>query len=167
MMPPIHKSTQNPAIRLGLLFGGILGAIHVVFNFVNNLANLQGIPYTWLNYSLLILVALCLLLAGFFTRQVRAGALAGLSAGLVSAGIGILSLWLVTLSFMDIISQHSFWLADFPKTGLATIEQFIIEDTLSGSVAEFAASVIFGIILGIFGGWIGSLTSRRASAPTV
>jgi hypothetical protein len=150
--------TKDPTVRNGLIFGIILGVIHIVFVIINNLMNWQGAPYTWLNRSFSISLILCLALAGFFTFRAKSGAKAGFTAGLVSATIGIVSLWIVTFLFMDVIAQNTYMIMDFQKSGSATMNQFIIEDALGATGVEFVASLVFGTALGFIGGWMGSVS---------
>jgi len=149
---------KDPTARNGLLFGVILGLVHIMFVIINNLMNWQGAPHTWLNRSFSISLILCLALAGFFTYRATSGAKAGLTAGLVSAAIGIVSLWIVTFLFMDVIAQNTYMIMDFQKSGSATMNQFIIEDAMGATVVEFVASLVFGTALGFIGGWLGSLS---------
>jgi hypothetical protein len=153
--------TKDPAARTGLIFGVILGAVHIVFVVINNLMNWQGTPYTWLNRSFSISLILCLALAGFFTYQAKSGAKAGFTAGLVSAAIGIVSLWLVTFLFMDLIAQNTYMIMDFQKSGSATMHQFIVEDALGATAVEVVVSLVFGTALGFIGGWLGSLSAPK------
>ena len=136
-----------------------------MFVIINNLMNLQGAPYAWLNRSFSISLILCLGLAGFFTFRAKSGAKAGFTAGLVSAIIGIVSLWIVTFLLMNVIAQNTYMIMDFQRSGSATMNQFIIEDALGATVVELIASLVFGIALGFIGGWMGSLSiSRRPLA---
>jgi len=143
------------------IFGIILGAVHIVFVIINNLMNWQGAPHTWLNRSFSISLILCLALAGFFTLRAKSGAKAGLIAGLVSAAIGIVSLWIVTFLFIDVIAQNTYIIMDFQKSGSATMNQFIIEDALGATAVELVASLVFGTALGFIGGWMGSLSMPK------
>ena len=154
---------KDPVIKKGLLFGTLLGVVHIVFVLINNLMNWQGVRYLWLNRSFSISLILCLTLAGFFTFQAKAGARAGFTAGLFSVTIGIVSLWVVTFLFMDVIAQNTYMLMDFQKSGSATMHQFIIEDAMGATAIEFVASLVFGTALGYIGGWLGMLIT---TSPT-
>jgi hypothetical protein len=158
---PMNNFAKDPVIRKGLIFGAILGAAHIVYVLINNLLNWQGASYTWLNRSLLISLILCLSLAGFFTFRARSGAKAGFTAGLVSAVIGIVSLWIITFLFMDVIAHNTYMIMDFQKSGSATMNQFIIEDALGATGVELIASLLFGTALGFIGGWVGSVSVSK------
>jgi hypothetical protein len=160
----ISRFLKDSALRKGLTFGGILGAFHIVFNLINNLMNWQGTPYIWLNRSLGISLFICFSLAGFFTFGARTGARAGFTAGLLSALIGIVSLWIVTFLFMDVIARNTYMIMDFQRSNSATMNQFIIEDAIGATAVEFVVSLVFGPALGFIGGWIGSKTAPPTRA---
>jgi hypothetical protein len=160
------KFSKDTAIRKGLIFGAILGVIHIVFVIINNLLNWQGDPYAWLNRGFLVSLILCLTLSGFFTFRAKPGAKAGFTAGLFSAMIGIVSLWIVTFLFMDVIAQNTYMIIDFQKSGSATMNQFIIEDAMGATAVEFVASLVFGTAFGFIGGLLGTLlTTRPTNRP--
>jgi len=75
--------------------------------------------------------------------------------------IGIISLWIVTFLFMDVIAQNTYMIMDFQKSGSATMNQFIIEDAMGATAVEFVASLVFGATLGFIGGLLGMLTTTR------
>ena len=141
-MQAIRNLTKDHANRLGLIFGGILGIAHIVYSAMNNLMNLQGTASQRLNQSLLIALLLLLILPGLFVRQATAGARAGFIAGLISSLIGILSLWIITFLFMDVIARNTYMILDFQKSGSATMNQFIIEDAMGATVIQFAVSLV-------------------------
>ena len=163
-MPTLRDLTRDNAIRQGIIFGCILGAAHIIYSIINNLMNLQGSAYEQLNRSLLIAMLLLLALPGFFTRQAKAGARAGFTAGLISALIGILSLWIITFLFMDVIAQNTYMIMDFQKSGSATMNQFVIEDAMGATIVQFIVSLVFGALLGFLGGWISARFPDHRSA---
>ena len=158
-MHAIRNLTKDHANRLGLIFGGLLGIAHIVYSAMNNLMNLQGTASQRLNQSLLIALLLLLILPGLLARQATAGARAGFIAGLISSLIGILSLWIITFLFMDVIARNTYMILDFQKSSSATMNQFIIEDAMGATVIQFAVSLVLGAVLGFVGGWIGSNVS--------
>jgi len=165
-MQAIRNLTKDHATRLGLIFGGLLGIAHIVYSAMNNLMNLQGTASQRLNQSLLIALLLLLILPGLFVRQATAGARAGFIAGLISSLIGILSLWIITFLFMDVIARNTYMIMDFQKSGSATMNQFIIEDAMGATVIQFVVSLVLGAVLGFVGGWVGSLMSGPRPAQS-
>src|SRR4030095_15085505 len=101
---------------------------------------------------------------GVFARQATAGARAGFTAGLLSSLIGILSLWVITFLFMDVIAQNTYMIQDFQRSGAATMNQFIIEDAMGATLIQFIVSLALGALLGLAGGWIGSFFTSQRSA---
>ena len=163
-MPAIRNLSKDHATRLGLIFGGILGIAHIVYSAMNNLMNLQGAAFQRLNQSLLIALLLLLILPGLFARRAADGARAGFIAGLISSLIGILSLWVITFLFMDVIARNTYMIMDFQKSGSATMNQFIIEDAMGATIIQFLVSLVLGAALGLLGGWIGSIISEPRAA---
>ena len=163
-MQTIRNLTKDHATRPGLIFGGVLGIAHIVYSAMNNLMNLQGTAFERLNQGLLIALLLLLMLPGLSVREAAAGARAGFIAGLISSLIGILSLWIITFLFMDVIARNTYMIMDFQKSGSATMNQFIIEDAMGATVIQFAVSLILGATLGFLGGWMGAIVSGRRPA---
>ncbi len=166
-MQTIRNVTKDHAARLGIIFGAILGIVHIIYSAMNNLMNLQGTAFERLNQSLLIALLLLLMLPGLFARQASAGARAGFIAGLISSLIGILSLWVITFLFMDVIARNAYMIMDFQKSGSATMNQFIIEDAMGATVIQFAVSLFLGAVLGFLGGWVGSIISGSRPAQGI
>ncbi len=165
-MQTIRNLTKDQATRQGIIFGGILGIAHIVYAALNNLMNLQGTAFERLNQSLLISLLALLLLPGLVVRRATAGARAGFIAGLISSLIGILSLWVITFLFMDVIAKNTYMILDFQKSGSATMNQFIIEDAMGATVIQFVVSLVLGAALGSLGGWIGSIISGPRAAQS-
>lgn len=163
-MQTIRNLTEDHAIRQGIFFGCILGITHIIYGIINNLMNIQGTAFERLNQSLLIALLLLLILPGVFAREATTGARAGFTAGFISAMIGILSLWIITFLFMDVIAQNTYMIQDFQKSGSVTMNQFIIEDAMGATVIQFIVSLVLGASLGFVGGWIGSIFPRQRPA---
>jgi hypothetical protein len=70
-MQTLRNLTNDPAIRRGLIFGCILGLIHVIYNLINNFMNLQGKPYEWLNNLLLISLIIFLTFQAFLCDDIH------------------------------------------------------------------------------------------------
>jgi len=158
-METIRSLTKDHATRLGIMFGGVLGIAHIAYSAMNNLMNLQGTAFERLNQSLLVALLLLLTLPGLFAREATAGARAGFIAGLISSLIGILSLWIITFLFMDVIARNTYMIMDFQKSGSATMDQFIVEDAMGATGVQFLLSLVLGAALGFLGGWVGSIIS--------
>jgi hypothetical protein len=166
-MQTIRNLTEDHAIRQGIIFGAILGLAHIVYSIMNNLMNLQGTAFERLNQSLLIALLLLLILPGLFAKQATAGARAGFTAGLISSLIGILSLWIITFLFMDVIARNTYMILDFQRSRSATMNQFIIEDAMGATVIQLIVSLVLGAVLGFVGGWIGSIFAGQRPAQGV
>ena len=151
--------TDNSALRQGLIFGIILGAILIAFNLVNNLANLDGTGETWVKNGSLIVMIVLPGLAGFIgskeTGRVRSGALAVLVTGLVSAAIGIITLWIIALVFIDTLHHNALTTIGFQQSGMTNTEVFIVGGALGGSIFLSVFSFAFGVGYGLLGSLLG------------
>ena len=149
--------------REGMRFGACLGILHVVYNLVNNLAPANATLSKALNLSILMMLLLCGV-AGYATAKksgsANAGICAGVLTGLFGMGISIISLFFITLVFMDTIRHNAFMISDFHRSGLASMDQFIIEDAVGAACIGTAASLVSGAALGSLGGFIGVKSAR-------
>ena len=85
----------------------------------------------------------------------KTGTYAGLFTGLLSIVIGMSALFVITFVFMDIIRQNAFTLYDFHRSGLKSIDQFIIEDVMGAALIGTLFSLLAGVIFGTIGGYLG------------
>ncbi|MBI3537293.1 MAG: hypothetical protein HY070_07050 [Chloroflexi bacterium] len=156
---------ERDAIGAGIVIGIALGVVHIVYVFINNLANLDAPAGARLNNISLALLFAVFVLAGArggqLTGRVQFGARAGMASGIVSAMIGIATLWLVTFLFMDVIRQNAFMILDFQRSNAASMDAFIIDDALGATMVEFVVSLALGAGLGALGGWMGAGIARR------
>lgn len=158
-MRATQSFTDNSALGQGLVFGTILGAILIAFNLVNNLANLDATGESWLKNGSLIGMIVLPGLAGFIgskqTGRVKSGALAVLATGLVSAVIGIITLWVITFVFIDTLRHNASMMIAFQQSGMTSMDAFIVEGALGGSIFLFVFSLAFGTGYGLLGSLLG------------
>lgn len=165
----IKSFVESSTLRQGLVCGTILGTLVLVFNLINKLADLDTTGETWLKNGLLIVMIVLPGLAGYIgskqTGQVKSGALAVLVTGLVSTVIGILSLWIITFSFMDTLRHNALALIGFQQSGMTSLEMFIVQGTLGDSFFLFIFSLAFGagygLIGSLLGAWYAHLRTRQ------
>jgi hypothetical protein len=159
-MQTAQSRTDNSALLEGLVFGIILGVLLIVFNLVNNLANLDTTGETWLKNSSLIIMIILPGLAGYIgskeTGRVKSGALAVLVTGFVSAVIGIITLWIISFAFIDTLRHNTLMIMDFQQSGMTSMEMFIVEGVLGGSVFLLVFSLAFGAGFGMLGSLLGA-----------
>lgn len=153
------KSYKSAALQQGFAYGFILGTLVLVSNLINQLANLDATGESWLKNGLLIVMIALPGLAGYVgskqTGQVKSGALAVLVTGLVSTFIGILSLWIITFSFMDTLRHNALTRIGFQQSGMTSLEVFIVQGTLGDSFFLFIFSLAFGAGYGLLGSLLG------------
>ncbi|HEX7734615.1 MAG TPA: hypothetical protein VF458_07125 [Ktedonobacteraceae bacterium] len=158
-------SMNNVWIKQGILFGILLGIIHIGYNLINNLAPANLTLNSLLNNSILLIVAIFTSVAGYIavrkTGQLKMGTYAGLCTGLLSIGIGISALFLITFAFMSIIRQNAFMIFDFHRSGLSSIDEFIIQDAVGATIVGITFSLLAGGICGTFGGYLGKIVKGR------
>lgn len=95
------------------------------------------------------------------TGQMKTGTYAGLFTGLLSIVIGMSALFVITFVFLDIIRQNAFMLYDFQRSGLKSIDQFIIEDAMGAALVGTLFSLVAGGIFGTLGGYLGRTVKER------
>ena len=159
------KYMKDAWIKQGILFGIMLGIIHIAYDLINNLAPANVTLNSLLNNSILLVVLLFSGIAGYAaarkTGQVETGTYAGLFTGLLSIVIGMSALFVITFVFMDIIRQNAFMLYDFSRSGLKSIDQFIIEDAMGAAIIGTLFSLLAGGIFGTLGGYLGRTWKAR------
>ncbi|MBV9470619.1 MAG: hypothetical protein JO316_14840 [Abitibacteriaceae bacterium] len=149
--------------KQGILFGIMLGAAQIVYHLINNLANPNLTLNNILNDSIPVSVLLCCGLAGYFGAKkagtIQAGTYAGLLTGFISNIIGVSALFLITFMFMDTIRHNTFMIQDFQRSGLKSMDQFIVEDAMGGAAVATCVSLVLGGVLGMIGGLVGKKLS--------
>jgi hypothetical protein len=152
-------------IKQGILFGILLGIIHIGYNLINNLAPANMTLNSLLNNGILLVVLIFCGIAGYAaarrTGQMKTGTYAGLFTGLLSMVIGMSALFVITFVFMGIIRQNAFMLDDFQRSGLKSIDQFIIEDAMGAALVGTIFSLVAGGIFGTLGGYLGRTVRER------
>lgn len=163
-----YLRSDNPAWRRGAFCGVLLGGCWVVYDLINNLTNPNARTNSLLNNGISAAVAVLSMLAGFIgarpQRRVRDGLFAGLTAAVVSAAIGLGTLWFVTLAFMETIRHNTFMIEDFRRSGMTDMDAFIIEDALGATFFGGLLLLAAGVTLGALGGLAGKATARRRQA---
>jgi hypothetical protein len=147
------------ALQQGWRFGLVLGGIWVAYDLINNLGHLGATGYGRLNTALPIalvgLYAWAGLRRGYSTGQVRTGILAAVGASLIGSVIAISSLWIVTGLFLDTIRHNPYMIEDFRRSGMASMDAFIVDDNLVPTFLGPVFSVLLGAAVGTLGGVIG------------
>lgn len=154
--------TRNASVRRGIAAGFALGLVWTVYNAINNALDLDARGYALLNNGQTAALVLLFGFAGFAgTRRagtVRAGTSAGVVAALVGSVIGIATLWLATWMFFARIQHNTGMLADFQRSGAASMDTFIIEDTLGASCFGALLALPLGALFGTVGGLLARAT---------
>jgi|SRR5581483_1458636 len=159
-----RKPMNTIWIKQGILFGILLGIIHIGYDLILNLAPANMTLNSMFNNGILLVVLIFCGIAGYAaahqTGQMKTGTYAGLATGMLSIVIGMSALFVITFVFMDVIRQNAFTLYDFHRSGLKSIDQFIIEDAIGAAFVGTLFSLLAGGIIGTLGGYIGKVVKK-------
>ncbi len=160
-----RTSMNTTWIKQGILFGVLLGSIHIAYDLINNLAPANTTLNSLLNNGILLVVVIFCGIAGYAaahkTGQMKTGTYAGLFTGMLGIVISMSALFVITFVFMDIIRQNAFMLYDFHRSGLKNIDQFIVEDAMGAAFVGTLFSLLAGGIVGTLGGYLGRAVKER------
>ncbi|MBV9616683.1 MAG: hypothetical protein JO031_14620 [Ktedonobacteraceae bacterium] len=163
-----RTSMNTTWIKQGLLFGVLLGIIHIAYDLILNLAPANATLNSLFNNGILLVVLIFCGIAGYAaahkTGQMKTGTYAGLFTGAMSIVIGMSALFVITFVFMDVIRQNAFMLYDFHRSGLKSIDQFIVEDAVGAAFVGTLFSLLAGGIVGTLGGYFGRAVKERRLA---
>jgi hypothetical protein len=173
------QRTGNPAIRNGLLFGALLGALglanaviqwltgayHAVANTTNGFTSVTvadtGAPALLSCILFLALLALTFtagILAARSTGKVGSGALAGLCAGLVGGLVSGVGNLVIILTFVAPGIQAP---AGSSMTQ-AQVQVLLLGTTIGGAIVGLLLDAGLGAGMGALGGLLGANSARRA-----
>ena len=159
----------SPTLSQGLLFGALLGAVALAYNLLNSFVSLGPSSSDVLNVSLVAFMVvgfgLAALRVAYQTRDVMSGMLAALFASLISSAIGLATLWLITLVFMDTLRFTPIMMRAFEAAGSQTNDKIIVRDALSASFFGPMLSFVLAVALGVVGGLIGKSRTAVYSQP--
>lgn len=176
-----QTSTRSPGsegyvwVKYGLRSGVMFGILWIVFNMANNLAAYDSPLYNTSRAIAAILftvgMPVVLTLTGFISgrksRAMKDGAFAGLLAAAISATIAVVSLVVIMVLFWDTVRANAFqdpgMIGDWHRSGDATFDRFLWDDNLGGAFFMTLFSLIFGGLLGVLGGALGSAPPKNGS----
>jgi len=170
LMQGMSRRPHSPALRQGIVFGVVLGAVLLVYNLMNNLANLDLTQRDIMNkglFALLIAVfGLAGLRASFQSADFGAGIYAAVFASILSSIIGITTLFLLTSAFTDRIGHTQIVLGAFEASHGAqyrTMGTFLTESATEASGFGSWLSFTLALIMGAVGGLLGTTRSALHS----
>lgn len=156
------------ALRLGGVFGLLIGGLWIVEVLTGNLIAIDSTPSHVIYRVSTVGAFLLPLVAGGVgaarTGRVRTGLVVGCWSGLLSGLITFLTLMAVTYAFMGWLAHDPQNLHDYPHSGERTLATFIVGDSLFGASAHLALiGAAWGSALGGLGGAL--VVWRRRSSP--
>jgi hypothetical protein len=96
--------------------------------------------------------------------RVRAGALAGLLAGVVGFMLAGLAFVVIDSLFFDLVSQQPEKIWNFTHSGYQDMRAFLFDSTVRGGLMVTIAGAVVGAVCGTLGGLLGACsTARKAS----
>ncbi len=159
---------RDTALRHGVVTGTALGVCWVAYSLVNNLLPLDATGNAWLNNGATAALVLGFGLAGGRaaqqTGQVSAGTRAGLWTWLISSAVGLVTLWIGVFVFWSGSHQDPRLLADYARSGAASLDAFLIDDTLGASTVGLGAVLVLSVGVSTLAGLLGWSLRRRPPA---
>ena len=153
------KSGLRAAFRLGWPWGLVLGGVWLAYNLINNLGSLDAAGYGLENHGLLVALVGVYLWAGFRgtyrTGRLKTGLLTAAGASLIGSVLAITSLWAVTFFFLDTIRHNPYMIEDFRRSGLHSMDAFIVDDNLVPTFIGPWISLALAAVVGSVGAAIG------------
>jgi hypothetical protein len=160
----LKRIVEEPAVRVGAAFGLGLGLALAAFSVVNQAFVLDARGSAILNNGFTAAHVLCGVAAFAAARSagtVRAGLVAGVTASLVGSVIGIAVMWIATPIFYENNFHNPGMLDDFRRSGMRSMDAFIVDDALGASFFGTTLSMLLGMALGAVGGVLGKAAAHH------
>jgi hypothetical protein len=161
----LTRIVGSPATRQGTLVGLAMGLLWTVANMVNQGVTLDARASAVFWAGCLAALVLLYALAGFAgarrTGSISEGVTTALVTWIVGSAIGVATMWLATGIFYQGQLADPGMVADFQRSGLASMDAFIVDDNLRASVTGPAMSLVVGVAAGTVGAALGSRTGAR------
>jgi hypothetical protein len=152
-------------VRLGAVFGLAVGAVQALYAAVIHGSHLDQQTFRLVDNSVMMALVILFVVAGFLAarraQNVRASTSAGAAAALVGAAIGLVALWLATAAFFETIRTNLIVLDDFRRSGAQSLDEFIVQRALAGSLFSTLFTLILGLTAGSVGGIIANALRGR------
>lgn len=163
-----RAEARTVILAQGLVFGLLLGAFLFVLSLLGNVIPLPPALVAVIDMPAVLVVGVVTLatLAGTgfrvvqYSGRVRAGALAGLLAGVVAFMLGGLAFVVIDSVFFDLVSQQPEKVWNFAHSGYQDMRAFLFDSTVRGGLMVTIAGAVVGAVCGTLGGLLGA---RRAA----
>jgi hypothetical protein len=155
----VPEHLANPVVRTGTAAGLVVGVAWTVYNMIGQGLLLRDCVSTVLNDSLLPVIGLACAAAGFAgSRQggtLAAGVRAAVLAAAAGSVIGVATMWIVVPVFYANNFQNPAMLDDFRRSGMASMDAFIVRDALGASLCGPTLCLLAGTVAGAAGSVVG------------
>lgn len=165
-MGRLNTPEDAAVLRLSWLFGLGIGAAWMTEVLAGNIGN-TGSTAQHLIYRAATLFAFSLpFVAGIGgalrTGTIRAGAAVGFWSGLLSGLVTLLTLMIVTYTFMDVFQHDPQMIREYTHSREANLATYIVGDLLvAGCSHLLLIGVLWGTALGTLGAGLGARIARR------
>jgi hypothetical protein len=164
-----RAEARTVILAQGLVFGLLLGAFLFVMALLGNVIPLPPAFVALIDTPAVLVVGGVALgtLAGTGFRvvqhigRVRAGALAGLLAGVVGFMLGGLAFVVIDSLFFDLVSHQPEKVWNFAHSGYQDMRAFLFDSTVRGGLLVTIVGAVVGAVCGTLGGLLGARRAAR------
>ncbi len=156
--------TKREALRYARVSGLIAGIVFLFYFAIDYLSNPTMTFDTVLTSSTLIALLLICFIAGLLiarkTFNIVTSLLVGMWTAMIAVLIGAMSSGVIVALFTDTITHGTLFLQDYATSGVSSMTDFAILDSLSGFRFELTILPTAGAFLGTLGGVLGTSLMR-------
>jgi len=161
-----YENLRGGDMRHGALLGLAMGLIWTAVDMVNQGVVMDDREHAILGAGFLAALVLPCALSGFLGARRNGTIGTGLTAALVTCGVGsalgVAAMWLATWIFYQNQLIDPGNIADFRRSGLPTMDAFLVDDDLRASIIGPAMALVIGAVVGTAGAALGSQMRRTA-----
>jgi hypothetical protein len=167
-----RADARTVILTQGLVFGLLLGTFLFVMALLGNVIPVPPLLMAVIDTPAVLFVGGVALGtlggAGFRVAQdigrVRAGALAGVLAGVVGFMLGGLAFVVIDSLFFDLVSQQPEKIWNFTHSGYHDMRAFLFDSTVQGGLMVTLAGAGAGAVCGTLGGLLGARRAARKAS---
>lgn len=149
----------QPGLRFGFLCGLLFGVLFGAYIALTNLINLEsriGSIVTMITLTAMgILCLLAGMVASWRTEDLYMGIRASIWTGLIGALLGLITMLILTYTYMGIINQNTLSYSGYLHSGIKDVLVFNVQDNLGGCFYTLLFYPIIAAVLGAVGAILG------------
>jgi hypothetical protein len=151
----VPEHLANPVVRAGAPAGLAVGLAWTVYNVIGQGLLLAPCASALLNDAVMPAIVLPCAAAAFAASRRGGGLAAGVRSAVLAAAagsvIGVATMWMAVPVFYANNFQNPAMLEDFRRSGMASMDAFIVSDTVGASLFGPALCLLAGTIAGATG----------------